>query len=118
MLPKIAGLIRRAKQKGNQQKLDKTRQASKCSLKDPKTVSGLKIISKVRKGEITNLGPAYNCRGESDFQTKLTSFIYCSDEVMKVDAEINKSIDAAMEGQEPGLVIQLEDDKLTIECFQ
>ena len=30
VLPKIAGLIKRAKQKGNQQKLEKTKQASKC----------------------------------------------------------------------------------------
>ena len=37
---------------------------------------------------------------------------------MKVDTDINRSILAAMEGEEPGLVITQEDDKLTLECFQ
>ena len=37
---------------------------------------------------------------------------------MKVDTEINKSIQAAMEGEEPNLMITKEDEKLTLECFQ
>ena len=36
---------------------------------------------------------------------------------MKVDTDINRSILAAMEGEEPGLVITQEDEKLTLECF-
>jgi hypothetical protein len=72
----------------------------------------------VRKGEITTWGPAYNCKSEGDFDTKLHQFVYVSKEIQKLDLEIKTSIGRAMEGNDPELLIQIDDSKLNLEVYQ
>ena len=80
--------------------------------------AGQKIITKVRKGEIATFGPTHNCRSEADFQTKLKNFVYVSKDIQKLDAELKISIAKAMDGEDPGLIIQTDDPKLNLECYQ
>ena len=72
----------------------------------------------MRKGEITTWGPAYNCKSEGDFDAKLHQFVYVSKEIQKLDLEIKTSIGRAMEGNDPELLIQIDDSKLNLEVYQ
>ena len=77
-----------------------------------------KTIQKVKKGEIALWGPDYNCKSEGDFDTKLHQFVLVSNEIKLLDLEIKTSIARAIEGNNPDLLIQLDDVKLNLDVYQ
>lgn len=71
----------------------------------------------MRKGEISTWGPAYHCKSEGDFESKLQQFVYVSKEIQKLELEIKTSIDRALDGNDPELLIQIDDSKLNLEVY-
>ena len=75
-------------------------------------------IIKTRKGEISEWGSLYGVTNETDFIEKQNKFKFISQDVQKVDLEIESAISKAMDGQDPGLIIVLDDHKLNLEVYQ
>ena len=46
-------------------------------------------------------GPAYNCRSDSEFSTKIKNMAYVSKQIQMLDNEIKTGIAKAMQGEDP-----------------
>ena len=77
-----------------------------------------KTIQKVKKGEVALWGRDYNCKSEGDFDTKLRQYSLISNDVKMLDQEIQQSIERAVEGASPELLIELDDTKLNLDVYQ
>ena len=63
-------------------------------------------------------GMSYNCRSDSDFNSKIKNMAYVSKEIQTLDNEIKTGIAKAMQGEDPQLHIKIDDCKLNLEVYQ
>ena len=69
-------------------------------------------------GEIKEWGNKYNCSSEQDFKAKLKKYQMLDRDIQVLDLEINTAINKAMNGNDPELVIKIDDVKLNLETYQ
>ena len=105
VLPKVCFVVRRAQQKG-QSKMEET--LSKIE----------KSIEKIRRGQINEWGPKYGSNSEAEFLAKLKKYVMLDRDIQILDLQINTSINKAMNGSDPELVISLDDSKLNLDTYQ
>ena len=72
----------------------------------------------MRRGEITEWGPKYGCSSESDFLTKLKKYAILDRDIQVLDLEINTAVNKAMNGNDPEIIIALDDPNLTLDVYQ
>ena len=77
----------------------------------------LKSIDKVRLGEINEWGPKYGSNSETEFLAKLKKYVMLDKEIQGLDLQINTSINKALNGSDPELVITLDDSKLNLDTY-
>ena len=104
VLPKVCFLVRRAQQKG-QNKMIETQAKIQTS------------IEKIRRGQINEWGPKYGSNSEAEFLAKLKKYVMLDREIQVLDLQINTSINKALNGSDPELVISLDDSKLNLDTY-
>ena len=77
-----------------------------------------KTIDKVRLGEINEWGPKYQVNNEADFVAKLKKFAMVDRDIQVLNLQIDTAVDRAMDGSDPELVIQLDDNQLNLDKYQ
>ena len=100
VLPKVCFIIRKAQQKNKKKSLETTQQKIQ------------KTIDKVRLGEINEWGSKYNITSEAQFLEKLKKYVMLDRDIQVLDLQINTAINKAMNGNDPEIVISLDDNKL------
>ena len=105
VLPKVCTVVRRAQQKG-QNKMIETQAKIQRS------------IDKIRRGQINEWGPKYGSNSEAEFLAKLKKYVMLDREIQVLDLQINTSINKALNGSDPELVISLDDSKLNLDTYQ
>ena len=66
----------------------------------------------MRLGEINEWGPKYNITSEAQFTENLEKFAKLEVPIQALELQINTSISKALNGQDPEIVISLDDNKL------
>eukprot|EP00347_Sterkiella_histriomuscorum_P000676 403374927 len=105
LLPKILQIARKSLTKKKQSLIEKTKQQI------------IKTINKVRLEVIEEYGELVGCKNEEEFFSKLDK-LRVSQDVQKIDDQIIGAIEMALQGQEPDLKVELEDEKLDCECYK
>ena len=106
VLPKVCFIIRKAQQKNKKKSLETTQQKIQ------------KTIDKVRLGEINEWGSKYNITSEAQFLEKLKKYVMLDRDIQVLDLQINTAINKAMNGNDPEIVISLDDNKLNQDKYQ
>ena len=71
----------------------------------------------MRLGEINEWGPRYNITNEAEFLAKLKKYVMLNQDIQALDLQINTAINKAMNGNDPEIVISLDDNKLDYDTY-
>ena len=66
----------------------------------------------MRLGEINEWGPKYNIHSEAQFTEKLEKYAKLEIPIQVLELQINTAINKALNGNDPEIVISLDDNKL------
>ena len=72
----------------------------------------------MRKGEINDWGPTYNIQTDTDFLLKLKKYVLLDKDIQRLDLEISTAINKAVNGNDPEMIITLDDPKFNLEVYQ
>ena len=105
VLPKVSFIVRKSQKKGK-----KNLEANQATIQ--------RSIDKIRLGEINEWGHKHNCNTEAEFLTKLNRYVLLDRNIQALNMEINTAIEKARNGNDPELLITLDDNKLNIDTYQ